>query len=209
LAVQMFLAPVIEGLQPPSEPRLPRRVARRRFSDTFSHTRDLRQPLEIRPRPEEPCQPRAAEQRRDRRLSQADPRSTPRTGTADRGQVAQVGEGEAWSEGRDAAAYCDRNRKSVLQRTSSWYSRYEPRVSVHSLSPGSTEEFAFYSLVRRDGYAQKRGRNRRHILIGALVLAFKKRLQVFLQIAGSAILFRGFEGIHRRAVVFSEGIDKS
>lgn len=33
LAVQMFLAPVIEGLQPPSEPRLPRRVARRRFSE--------------------------------------------------------------------------------------------------------------------------------------------------------------------------------
>src|SRR5262249_48811500 len=43
------------------------------------------------------------------------------------------------------------------------------------------------------------------ILAGALVLTDEQSFQLFLQIRGATVLFSGLEGVHGRAVIFSEG----
>src|SRR5262245_51372591 len=59
--------------------------------------------------------------------------------------------------------------------------------------------------IDRNGHAQEGCRNGGGVPVLALVLAFEQGLQLLLQIGGPTALFRGFERIHRRPVIFSEG----
>jgi hypothetical protein len=62
--------------------------------------------------------------------------------------------------------------------------------------------------LSHNGNAQEGCRNGGSILAWAFVLAFEQDFQLTLQIAGSAVLFRSFECIHGRPVVFSESSKK-
>ena len=57
-------------------------------------------------------------------------------------------------------------------------------------------------------HAEKSRRNRGEILARAPVLAGEELFQLFLQISRTTILLGGFEGIHRRSIIFSEFIHK-
>src|SRR5712671_2602678 len=63
-------------------------------------------------------------------------------------------------------------------------------------------------LLNPGGDPQEGRGNRGGVLAGAFVLAVEQHFQLLLQVADLAVLFRGFEGIHGRPVIFSECIDE-
>src|SRR2546429_9399576 len=60
----------------------------------------------------------------------------------------------------------------------------------------------------RDRNTQEGCRNGGGILARAFVLAGKQLFQLSLQISRSTVLFRGFECVHGRSVIFPEFIDE-
>jgi hypothetical protein len=76
-----------------------------------------------------------------------------------------------------------------------------PSMKFYLLRPLNTAS-------KRDRNAQEGCRNGGGILARAFVLAGKQLFQLSLQISRSAVLFRGFECIHGRPVVFPEFIDE-
>ena len=65
-----------------------------------------------------------------------------------------------------------------------------------------------FRLLNRNGDTQEGRGNGGGIHARAFVLAAKQNFQLFLQVAGFAVLFRSFECIHRRPAIFSEFIEE-
>ena len=73
---------------------------------------------------------------------------------------------------------------------------------------GQKRRFVDASLTNRNRDPQEGRRNGGGSLACALVLAIEQNFQLLLQIAGTAVLFRGFERVHGRSIVLSEFIDE-
>src|SRR5205809_6797052 len=74
---------------------------------------------------------------------------------------------------------------------------------------GSATRLLLKTASNRDRNTQESCRNGGGILARAFVLAGKQLFQLSLQVSRAAILFRGFECIHGRSVVFLEFIDQA
>jgi hypothetical protein len=59
-----------------------------------------------------------------------------------------------------------------------------------------------------DADTQERRRNRGDILGRASVLGLKQRFEFIVQVRGYGVVFCGFEGVHRGAVVIPKGVDE-
>ena len=65
-----------------------------------------------------------------------------------------------------------------------------------------------FRLLNRNGDTQEDRGNGGGVHARAFVLAVEQNFQLFLQVAGFAVLFRSFECIHRRPLIFSEFISR-
>src|SRR5262245_49016178 len=86
-----------------------------------------------------------------------------------------------------------------------------PALPLHrNIRPCMTSSFCTSidecCLVDCNSNTQEGCRNGRPILVRALILALEQSLQILLQITGSAALFGGFERIHGRSIMSTEGV---
>src|SRR5262249_19188490 len=114
------------------------------------------------------------------------------------------------SEGRSGRGV-ETTRNSMIEPSQRGTPTHAPRH--HAMRgwrcPGNQSEAApAQRLVAGDSNTQKRGRYRSGVLARAFVLAIEQNFQLFLEITGAVVLFRGFKGIHGRSIVFSERCNK-
>src|SRR5438876_12177340 len=76
------------------------------------------------------------------------------------------------------------------------------------LEGSATSNRMKFPLLNRNRDAQEGRGNGGGVLVRAFVLAVEQNFELLLQIAGFTVLFRSFECIHGRPVIFSEFTDE-